>query len=84
MAAATATELDPVFLKAIKLLHSRHPDSAEQLKALRDEAIRQQNQRGASPVQVSLFFLYLFSRDKTPGKIFAILYCVRNIFSTVC
>lgn len=52
MAVATATELDPVFLKALKLLHSRHPDSAEQLKALRDEAIRQQSHPGTSPVQV--------------------------------
>lgn len=54
MAVANATELDPVFLKAIKLLHSRHPDSVEQLKTLRDEAIRQHNQQGTTASQVKL------------------------------
>ena len=29
-----AVELDPLFLKAINLLNSRHPDSARQLKEL--------------------------------------------------
>ena len=39
-----SVELDPVFLKALVLLHSKNPDSVEQLRALRDEAIRQHNQ----------------------------------------
>ncbi len=29
-----AAELDPLFLKAIALLHSKHPDSGQQLSAL--------------------------------------------------
>ena len=38
-------EMDAMFIKALKLLHSRHPDSLEQLRALRDEAIRQYSQQ---------------------------------------
>ena len=32
-----AVELDPLFLKAITLLNSKHPDSGRQLKALVQE-----------------------------------------------
>ena len=52
MAATSVVELDPVFLKAIKLLHSRHPDSLEQLRILRDDAIKQHNQSVSVSTQV--------------------------------
>ena len=34
-----AAELDPIFVRALYLLHSRHPKSLEELCALRDEAL---------------------------------------------
>ncbi|KAK7002894.1 integrator complex subunit 12 [Biomphalaria glabrata] len=37
----SAVELDPVFVKALKLLHSRAKDSSAQLKAMLDDAIAQ-------------------------------------------
>ncbi|ELU00565.1 hypothetical protein CAPTEDRAFT_210645, partial [Capitella teleta] len=37
----TALDLDPVFVKALKLLHSRSRDSAIQLKQMLDDAIAQ-------------------------------------------
>ena len=43
--ASGPVEVDAVFIKALKLLHSRHPDSLEQLRALRDDVIRQHNQQ---------------------------------------
>ena len=42
--ASGPVEVDAVFIKALKLLHSRHPDSLDQLRALRDDVIRQHNQ----------------------------------------
>ncbi|KAL9979375.1 hypothetical protein ACROYT_G017029 [Oculina patagonica] len=45
MAAVSSSEIDPVFIKALKLLHSKHPDSLDQLRALRDDVIRQHNQQ---------------------------------------
>ena len=39
-----SVDLDPIFVKALVLLHSKNPDSLDQLRALRDEAIRQHNQ----------------------------------------
>lgn len=42
-------ELDAVFIKALKLLHSRHPDSLDQLRALRDEVVRQHSQQVPPP-----------------------------------
>ena len=35
-----AVELDPIFVKALRLLHSKARDSTAQLKAMLDEAIR--------------------------------------------
>lgn len=35
----TAVELDPIFVKALKLLHSRAKDSGAQLKSMLDDAI---------------------------------------------
>nr|XP_058970170.1 integrator complex subunit 12-like [Pocillopora verrucosa] len=43
--ASNSVEIDPVFIKALKLLHSKHPDSLDQLRALRDEVVRQHNQQ---------------------------------------
>lgn len=43
--ASGPVEVDAVFIKALKLLHSRNPDSLEQLRALRDDVIRQHNQQ---------------------------------------
>ncbi|CAH3136322.1 unnamed protein product [Porites lobata] len=43
--ASGPVEVDAVFIKALKLLHSRHPDSLDQLRALRDDVIRQHNQQ---------------------------------------
>ncbi|CAG5117661.1 unnamed protein product, partial [Candidula unifasciata] len=37
----TAVDLDPVFVKALKFLHSKAKDSGAQLKALLDDAIAQ-------------------------------------------
>lgn len=39
-----AVELDPLFVKGLRLLHSKNKDSAEQLKQLLDEAIAQSKQ----------------------------------------
>ena len=44
-AVSGAVEIDSVFIKALKLLHSKHPDSLDQLRALRDDVIRQHNQQ---------------------------------------
>ena len=43
--ASGPVEVDAVFIKALKLLHLRHPESLEQLRALRDDVIRQHNQQ---------------------------------------
>jgi len=37
----TSLDLDPVFVKALKLLHSKNKDSAAQLKQLLDDCIVQ-------------------------------------------
>jgi len=37
----TQLELDPQFTQGLRLLHSTNKDSAEQLRALLDEAIKQ-------------------------------------------
>ena len=54
--ASGPVEIDAVFVKALKLLHSRHPDSLDQLRALRDDAIRQHSQQvpSAKTIKVSL------------------------------
>lgn len=53
--ASGPVEIDAVFVKALKLLHSRHPDSLDQLRALRDDAIRQHSQQvpSAKTIKVS-------------------------------
>jgi hypothetical protein len=45
MATATTTglELDPIFVRALRLLHSRSKDSANQLRAMVDDCLRQVN-----------------------------------------
>ncbi|XP_037798619.1 integrator complex subunit 12-like isoform X1 [Penaeus monodon] len=47
-------ELDPMFRRGLRLLHSRSRDSVDQLKALLDEAIRQ---RQGKPVHMDSFSL---------------------------
>ena len=37
----TALDLDPLFVKALKLLHSRNKDSTAQLKSMLDDVIAQ-------------------------------------------
>ena len=37
----TGMELDPVFVRALRLLHSKSKDSASQLKAMVDDCLRQ-------------------------------------------
>ena len=37
----TGMELDPVFVRALRLLHSRSKDSASQLRAMVDDCLRQ-------------------------------------------
>jgi hypothetical protein len=34
-----ASEIDPILVRALNLLHSKHPKALEQLCALRDEAL---------------------------------------------
>lgn len=51
-AVSSSVEIDPVFIKALKLLHSKHPDSLEQLRALRDDVIRQHNQQAPTSSKV--------------------------------
>lgn len=50
--ASNSVEIDPVFIKALKLLHSKHPDSLDQLRALRDEVVRQHNQQAPTSCKV--------------------------------
>lgn len=61
----TSMELDPLFVKGLRLLHSKNKDSAEQLKQLLDDAIAQSKQsvhakdRIYTTVKsVSLFFFF--------------------------
>ena len=44
-AISSSVEIDSIFVKALKLLHSKHPDSLDQLRALRDDVIRQHSQQ---------------------------------------
>ncbi|KAF8777119.1 integrator complex subunit 12-like [Argiope bruennichi] len=43
-----STDLDPLFVKGLRLLHSKNKDSTEQLKQLLDEVIAQTKQSGHS------------------------------------
>ena len=45
----TAVELDPVFVRALRLLHSKSKDSTSQLKSMLDEAIRHRKGLGPGP-----------------------------------
>ena len=47
--AMTAVELDPVFVRALRLLHSKSKDSTSQLKSMLDEAIRHRKGLGPGP-----------------------------------
>ena len=51
-ASSSSVEIDSVFIKALKLLHSKHPDSLEQLRVLRDDVTRQHNQQAPAPFKV--------------------------------
>ncbi|XP_076064603.1 integrator complex subunit 12-like isoform X2 [Oratosquilla oratoria] len=46
-----SVELDPMFRRGLKLLHSRSRDSTDQLKALLDEVIRQRQGKGGPPTK---------------------------------
>ena len=46
---ALTMELDPVFVRALRLLHSKSKDSASQLKSMLDEAIRHRKGLGPGP-----------------------------------
>lgn len=54
---SSSVEIDPIFIKALKLLHSKHPDSLDQLRALRDDVIRQHNQQVPTSSKVRFFFV---------------------------
>ena len=60
-----AMELDPQFIKALRLLRSKSKDSGAQLKAMLDEAIRLK--KGLSTGLSNLFFVFnqLFSEGNT-------------------
>ena len=45
-----AEVFEPVLAKAFKLLHSKHPDSLEQLRSLRDDVFKQQHHTLIAPV----------------------------------
>jgi len=58
--------MDPVFIKAHKLLFSNEPDSAEQLRGLLDQALKQRYGNTVSlstalPTTVSSFFILLLA-----------------------
>lgn len=44
-----SAELDPMFVRALHLLHSKHPKALEQLCALRDEVLGKEPD---SPIEV--------------------------------
>ncbi len=48
-----AVELDPVFVRALRLLHSKSKDSTSQLKSMLDEAIRHRKGLGPGPTGFS-------------------------------
>ena len=53
----SALDLDPLFLKALKLLHSKSKDAAEQLKAMHDEVVAKKKFEIASK-RVIIMVLY--------------------------
>ena len=46
-------ELDPVFIRALRLLHSTSKDSGIQLKAMLDESIKMKKNPGLQPTKIT-------------------------------
>ena len=46
-------ELDPVFIRALRLLHSTSKESGMQLKAMLDESIRMKKNPGSAPLKMT-------------------------------
>ncbi|XP_035204459.1 integrator complex subunit 12-like [Stegodyphus dumicola] len=49
-----STELDPLFVKGLRLLHSKSRESADQLKMLLDDAIAQSKQSAHVKIYTSV------------------------------
>ena len=47
-------ELDPVFVRALRLLHSTSKESGAQLKAMLDESIRMKKNPGSAPAKMTV------------------------------
>ena len=47
-------ELDPVFVRALRLLHSTSKESGMQLKAMLDESIRMKKNPGSAPSKIAV------------------------------
>ena len=47
-------ELDPVFVRALRLLHSTSKESGMQLKAMLDESIRMKKNPGSAPSKLAV------------------------------
>ena len=47
-------ELDPVFVRALRLLHSTSKESGMQLKAMLDESIRMKKNPGSAPNKLAV------------------------------
>lgn len=71
-AVSSSVEIDPVFIKALKLLHSRHPDSLDQLRVLRDDVIRQHNQQVPASTKVRDTSTNCYHRLNIPGNIMVV------------
>ena len=46
-------ELDPVFIRALRLLHSTSKESGIQLKAMLDESIKMKKNPGLQPAKIT-------------------------------
>ena len=53
-------DLDPMFRRGLRLLHSRNRDSADQLKSLLDEAIRQRQGKTLPAPKVIKIIISIF------------------------
>ena len=49
-ASMASLDLDPMFRRGLRLLHSRNRESVEQLKAIVDEAVRQRQGKTIPPM----------------------------------
>lgn len=56
-ATMASLDLDPMFRRGLRLLHSRNRDSVEQLKAIVDEAVRQRQGKTIPPMSKDPFSL---------------------------